>query len=32
VIRDITNEETIADVKRQTRELCAQFPLYPDLA
>ena len=32
VIRDITNEETIADVKRQARELCAQFPLYPDLA
>jgi len=32
VIRDIMNEETIADVKRQARELCAQFPLYPDLA
>ncbi len=32
VIRDIKNEETIADVRRQSRELCAQFPLYPDLA
>jgi glycine hydroxymethyltransferase len=32
VIRDIKNEETIADVRRQVRELCAQFPLYPDLA
>ena len=31
VIRDIKNEETIADVRRQSRELCAQFPLYPDL-
>jgi glycine hydroxymethyltransferase len=32
VIRDIKNEETIADVRRQARELCGQFPLYPDLA
>jgi len=32
VIRDIKNEETIADVRRQAGELCAQFPLYPDLA
>ena len=32
VIRDIKNEETIAYVRRQSRELCAQFPLYPDLA
>lgn len=32
VIRDIKNEETIDDVRRQVRELCAQFPLYPDLA
>ncbi|MDD2756816.1 MAG: serine hydroxymethyltransferase, partial [Methanothrix sp.] len=32
VIRDIKNEDTIADVRRQVRELCAQFPLYPDLA
>ncbi|MDD2835987.1 MAG: serine hydroxymethyltransferase [Methanothrix sp.] len=32
VIRDIKNEETIADVRRQSRELCSQFPLYPDLA
>jgi glycine hydroxymethyltransferase len=32
VVRDITNEETIADVRRQAGELCGQFPLYPDLA
>jgi glycine hydroxymethyltransferase len=32
VIRNITNEETIADVRRQASELCGQFPLYPDLA
>ena len=32
VIRDIKNEETIADVRRQARELCGQFPLYPDMA
>jgi glycine hydroxymethyltransferase len=32
VIRDIKSEETIADVRRQVRELCARFPLYPDLA
>jgi glycine hydroxymethyltransferase len=31
VLRDIMNEETIADVRRQARELCGQFPLYPDL-
>lgn len=31
VIRDIKNEETIADVRKQARELCGQFPLYPDL-
>ena len=31
VLRDIKNEETIADVRRQARELCGQFPLYPDL-
>jgi glycine hydroxymethyltransferase len=31
VLRDIKNEETIANVRRQARELCAQFPLYPDL-
>ena len=31
VIRDINNEDTIADVRRQARELCSQFPLYPDL-
>lgn len=32
VVRDITNEETIADVRRQAKEMCGQFPLYPDLA
>jgi glycine hydroxymethyltransferase len=32
VIRDIKSEETIADVRRQVLELCARFPLYPDLA
>ena len=32
VIRNITNEETIADVRRQAKEMCGQFPLYPDLA
>ncbi len=31
VIRDIKNEETIADVRRQAGELCARFPLYPNL-
>jgi glycine hydroxymethyltransferase len=31
VIRDIKNEETIADVRRQVLELCQKFPLYPDL-
>lgn len=32
VLRDIKNEETIAEVRRQSRELCGKFPLYPDLA
>jgi glycine hydroxymethyltransferase len=31
VLRDIKNEETIASVRNQGRELCARFPLYPDL-
>ena len=31
VLHDIKNEDTIADVRRQARELCGQFPLYPDL-
>ncbi|MCX6677228.1 MAG: serine hydroxymethyltransferase [Methanothrix sp.] len=31
VLRDIMNEETIADVRRQARELCGKFPLYPEL-
>ncbi|MGV8175518.1 MAG: serine hydroxymethyltransferase [Methanothrix sp.] len=32
VLRDIKNEETISAVRSQARELCAHFPLYPDLA
>ena len=32
VLRDIKNEETIASVRNQAKELCAKFPLYPDLA
>lgn len=31
VLRDIKNEETIRAVRSQVKELCAQFPLYPDL-
>lgn len=32
VLRDIKNEETIASVRNQAKELCSKFPLYPDLA
>ena len=32
VLRDIKNEKTIEQVRSQARELCQQFPLYPDLA
>lgn len=32
VLRDIKNEETISSVRNQAKELCAKFPLYPDLA
>jgi len=32
VLRDIKNEKTIDQVRSQARELCQQFPLYPDLA
>jgi glycine hydroxymethyltransferase len=32
VLRDIKNEETIASVRSQAKELCSSFPLYPDLA
>ena len=32
VLRDIKNEETIASVRNQAKELCGKFPLYPDLA
>ncbi len=31
VLRDIKNEETIKAVRSQVKELCDQFPLYPDL-
>ncbi|MDD1761932.1 MAG: serine hydroxymethyltransferase [Methanothrix sp.] len=31
VLRDIKNIETIASVRNQAKELCAKFPLYPDL-
>lgn len=31
VLHDIKNEDTIAAVRKQARELCGQFPLYPDL-
>jgi glycine hydroxymethyltransferase len=32
VLRDIKNEETMKAVRVQAKELCDQFPLYPDLA
>ncbi len=32
VLRDIKNEETQKAVRAQAKELCDQFPLYPDLA
>ncbi len=32
VLRDIKNEETQKAVRVQAKELCDQFPLYPDLA
>jgi glycine hydroxymethyltransferase len=31
VLRDIKNEETVKTVCKKARELCDQFPLYPDL-
>jgi glycine hydroxymethyltransferase len=31
VLRDIKNEETVKAVCKKARELCDQFPLYPDL-
>ena len=31
VLRDINNEETVKTVCKKARELCDQFPLYPDL-
>jgi glycine hydroxymethyltransferase len=32
VLRDIKNETTIVSVKSKAKELCDQFPIYPDLA
>jgi glycine hydroxymethyltransferase len=32
VLRDIKNEATIGTVKSKAKELCDQFPIYPDLA
>jgi glycine hydroxymethyltransferase len=32
VLRDIKNEETVSAVRSQVKDLCDQFPLYPDLA
>jgi len=31
VLRDIMNEEMLKAVRAQAKELCDQFPLYPDL-
>ena len=32
VLRDVRSEQTISSVRTKVRELCDQFPLYPDLA
>jgi glycine hydroxymethyltransferase len=32
VLRDFKNEQTVSSVRARVRELCDQFPLYPDLA
>jgi glycine hydroxymethyltransferase len=32
VLRDIKNEATIGSAKSKAKELCDQFPIYPDLA
>ncbi len=32
VLRDIKNEETVKSVRAKVKDLCDQFPLYPDLA
>ena len=32
VLRDIKNPETVKSVRAKAKELCDQFPLYPDLA
>ncbi len=32
VLRDIKNEEMLKAVRSQAKELCDQFPIYPDLA
>ena len=31
VLRDVKSEETVRSVRSRVRELCDQFPLYPDL-
>lgn len=31
VLRNIKSEETVSSVRSRVRELCSQFPLYPDL-
>lgn len=31
VLKDVNNTETAQDVEQQVKELCSQFPLYPDL-
>lgn len=31
VLRNIKSEETVSSVRSKVRELCSQFPLYPDL-
>ncbi len=31
VLRDVKNEETVRSVRARVKELCDQFPLYPDL-
>jgi glycine hydroxymethyltransferase len=32
VLKDIRNEEAVKAARGKVRELCLQFPLYPDLA
>lgn len=32
VLRDIKNEDTVRSVRAKVKDLCDQFPLYPDLS